>query len=88
MNIDTKKVTTLINGVGSPETLVADWITGNVYFYDNRQKTSIKVFYQFSRKSFIHKVNFNFDYFRRVILMLVNVRFWCVSMFLTKGFLL
>jgi hypothetical protein len=41
--MNTKKHTTAYNGVGKPETLAVDWITDNVYFFDNKAAPAIKV---------------------------------------------
>ena len=43
MNIDTKKRTTASAGVGRPETLAVDWVSDNVYYFDNKQVPAIKV---------------------------------------------
>ncbi len=42
MNIDTKKRVTASNGVGRPETLAVDWITDNVYYFDDKRRPLIK----------------------------------------------
>lgn len=43
MNIDTKKRVTASNGVGRPEILAVDWITDNVYYFDDKRRPLIKV---------------------------------------------
>ncbi|XP_011501063.1 PREDICTED: vitellogenin receptor [Ceratosolen solmsi marchali] len=42
MNMDTKKHSTINNGIGRPEILAVDWITDNVYFFDNKAAPIIK----------------------------------------------
>lgn len=43
INIETKKRVTASNGVGRPETLAVDWITDNVYYFDDKRRPLIKV---------------------------------------------
>ncbi|XP_014204223.1 vitellogenin receptor [Copidosoma floridanum] len=42
IQVDTKKITSATDGVGRPEMLALDWITNNVYFFDNQREPLIK----------------------------------------------
>ncbi|XP_014221207.1 vitellogenin receptor-like isoform X1 [Trichogramma pretiosum] len=42
MSVDTKKRSTALSQVGRPQVLAVDWITDNVYYFDNGQRPAIK----------------------------------------------
>ncbi|KAJ8672687.1 hypothetical protein QAD02_003947, partial [Eretmocerus hayati] len=42
LSIETKKRTTATSGIGKPKILAVDWITNNVYFFDDTEMPAIK----------------------------------------------